>query len=168
MPITYKLIPALRFQALKIAICPGWLIKKFPVKYKKIDIEETQTVTCNVNFDMTVIYPEIEIPDSQAYAEINILDCGVKQLWKQWSEGPGMEMTYQEEENLKVETTLNGFGIQTRDKTTGQYRSVNEVMMDIGGYLKEKRKIGNGKSYQTVKETIMLTLLGRRYRYECS
>lgn len=47
-------------------------------------------------------------------------------------------MQFQEEENLHVEKVLSGFGVRTRDEM-GQHRSVNEVMLDVGRYLKKSR-----------------------------
>ncbi|MPM08415.1 hypothetical protein SDC9_54727 [bioreactor metagenome] len=77
-------------------------------------------------------------------------------------------MTYQEEENSHVEKILNGFGISVRDEEAGKYRSVNEVMIDVGMCLKKIRESGDEKFYQRTKDTILLSLLGKRYRYECS
>jgi hypothetical protein len=75
-------------------------------------------------------------------------------------------MTYQEEENQHVEQILNGFGIHTRDEDTGLYLSVNEVMVSIGKMLKQIRETNDEKYYQIAKESILLALLGHRYRNE--
>lgn len=73
IPITYHLVPQSRFQALKLFIYPKWLINKYPIKYLKIDKYETAIIDCEVVFDLTAIYPTIEIPGHNSYVEIIVL-----------------------------------------------------------------------------------------------
>ena len=75
-------------------------------------------------------------------------------------------MTSQEEEILHVEKVLNGFGIHIRDETTGTYLSIDKVMISIGKTLKQISENNDDKYYQIVKESILLALLGHRYRNE--
>lgn len=73
VPITYYMHPSSRFQAFKLAMFPNWLIEKFPIKNEKEYVEEAKELECKVDFDMTVVYPDIEIPEHQSFVELNVL-----------------------------------------------------------------------------------------------